>query len=76
MKRYDEICEEGDAATRKKHGWCSMAWIGINFATPRDEHEKWALAKVKEVFPRAMELSIYKVVELLAQVRRANVDGK
>jgi hypothetical protein len=72
QKTYDQVCEEADDRRREISGWTSMAWVGVNFAEPRDEHEKWALAKVQEVLPEVISISIYKVVDLLAQVRRAN----
>ena len=71
-KNYAALCEEADAARRKKHGWCGIAWVGINYAQPRDEHERWALDTVKAVFPNSASISMYQVVELLAQVRKAN----
>jgi len=65
---YGQRCQAADNAIRKKMGWGSLSWVGINWQDPKSLTEDEALRLVKERFPQSVTVHVYDIVDLVVEL--------
>jgi hypothetical protein len=74
MTKYADRCYKIDDQIRKKHGWTSMAFVGVNFAKPKNKLEKKATKFVEERYRHkdgsggTYAVHIYDIVDLVIEL--------